>query len=117
VPRSFEPRLDTLPPAQQWHLLATKLKATLDRAEAKDYRDIAAILRAGVSLALGLAAFSKMFPSGEPAEVLRALGYFGDGDLPTLRAADKKLLRGARDQVRDLPEVQITRGSLAPPIG
>jgi hypothetical protein len=98
-------------------LLATKLKATLDRAEAKDYRDIAAMLRAGVSLPHGVAAFSKMFPGGEPAEVLRALGYFGDGDLPSLPAADKKLLRGARDQVRDLPEVQIAPGSLAPPVG
>jgi hypothetical protein len=31
-------------------LLATKLKAILDRAEAKDYRDISAMLSAGVSL-------------------------------------------------------------------
>ncbi len=30
--------------------IETKLKAILDRAEAKDYRDIAAILSAGVSL-------------------------------------------------------------------
>lgn len=96
-------------------LLATKLKATLDRAEAKDYRDIAAMLRAGVSLARSLAAFGRMFPGGEPAEVLRALGYFDDGDLPTLSAADKQLLREARDSIRELPDVQITPGSLAPP--
>jgi hypothetical protein len=31
-------------------LMATKLKATLDRAEAKDYRDIAAMISTGVSL-------------------------------------------------------------------
>ncbi|MEA2899920.1 MAG: hypothetical protein QOJ84_5535 [Bradyrhizobium sp.] len=31
-------------------LMATKLKATLDRAEAKDYRDIAEMISAGVSL-------------------------------------------------------------------
>jgi hypothetical protein len=31
-------------------LLATKLKTILDRAEAKDYRDISAMLSAGVSL-------------------------------------------------------------------
>ncbi|MFL5165128.1 MAG: hypothetical protein ACJ8D8_02860, partial [Microvirga sp.] len=92
-------------------------KATLDRTEAKDYRDIATMLRAGVSLARGLAASARMFSAGQPAEVLRALGYFGDGDLPSLPAADKKLLRGARDQVRDLPEVQIAPGSLAPPVG
>ena len=34
-------------------LMATKLKATLDRAEAKDYRDIAAMISAGVSLPAG----------------------------------------------------------------
>ncbi|MET4295876.1 nucleotidyl transferase AbiEii/AbiGii toxin family protein [Bradyrhizobium sp. LB5.2] len=53
-------------------LLATKLKATLDRAEAKDYRDIAEMVSAGVSLPRGLAAFRGMF-GGEPAQVLRAL--------------------------------------------
>lgn len=39
-------------------LMATKLKVVLQRAEAKDYRDIAAMLRAGVDLAKGLAAAS-----------------------------------------------------------
>jgi len=42
-------------------LLATKLKTILDRAfdraEAKDYRDIAEMVSAGVSLPRGLAAF------------------------------------------------------------
>src|SRR6266436_3701794 len=51
-------------------LMATKLKATLDRAEAKDYRDIAEMISAGVSLPAGLSAFKQMF-NGEPAQVLR----------------------------------------------
>lgn len=51
-------------------LLATKLKATLDRAEAKDYRDIAQMISAGVSLPLGLSAFRQMF-AGEPASAAR----------------------------------------------
>jgi hypothetical protein len=38
-------------------LMATKLKAILDRAEAKDHRDIAAMISAGVSLPAGLSAF------------------------------------------------------------
>jgi hypothetical protein len=41
-------------------LLATKLKATLDRAEAKDYRDISAMLSAGTSLQRGLGAFANV---------------------------------------------------------
>ena len=93
-------------------LMATKLKATLDRAEAKDYRDIAEMISVGVPLAAGLSAFSQMF-NGEPAKVLRALGYFKDGDLNTLNAVDRKILCDARDLVGRLPEVHVKRGSLA----
>jgi hypothetical protein len=93
-------------------LMATKLKATLDRAEAKDYRDIAAMIAAGVSLLGGLSAFKAMF-DGEPAQVLRALGYFGDGDLRTLAKADQDLLRRARDRVVErLPDVVVRPGLL-----
>lgn len=93
-------------------LLATKLKAILDLAEAKDYRDIAAMISAKVSLEKGLAAFAKMFDS-DPALPLRALGFFRDGDLPNLPKADQDLLRAARDRVTDVPEVELTLGSLA----
>jgi hypothetical protein len=93
-------------------LLATKLKAILDRAEAKDYRDIAAILSAGVHLERGLGAFSKMY--GQDAVLpLKAIGYFKDGDLPSLPAGDQKLLRAARDQVADIPDMTIISGSLS----
>src|SRR5262249_33223187 len=64
-------------------LMATKLKATLDRAEAKDYRDIASMISAGTQLPIGLSAFKQMF-HGEPAQALRAIGFFGDGDLENL---------------------------------
>jgi hypothetical protein len=96
-------------------LMATKLKATLDRAEARDYRDIAEMLSAGVSLSRSLAAFKQMFPRGEPAEVLRAIGYFDDGDLDSLTEADRSALRRARDGVKDLPRVKLRSGSLAVP--
>jgi hypothetical protein len=97
--------------ASREDLLATKLKATLDRAEARDYRDIAALLRAGESLSRGLGAFRSMFRS-EPAEVLRALGYFADGDLGTLSADDRAALIAARDGVREIPRVQVKAGLL-----
>jgi Nucleotidyl transferase AbiEii toxin, Type IV TA system len=92
-------------------LMATKLKATLDRAEAKDYRDIAEMISAGVSLPAGLSAFKQMF-DGEPAQVLRALGYFEDGDLATLDNVDQNLLRNARDKIQQLPAVIVNSGSL-----
>jgi hypothetical protein len=92
-------------------LMATKLKATLDRAEAKDYRDIAEMISAGVSLAAGLSAFSAMF-NGEPSQVLRSIGYFEDGDLHSLDNPDRVLLRNARDRIGQLPDVVVRRGSL-----
>jgi hypothetical protein len=93
-------------------LLATKLKAILDRAEVKDYIDIAALLHAGVSLARSLAGFAQMF-NGEPATVLRAIGYFEDGDVRELSAEDRAVLIKARDNLGPLPKVSIQRGSLA----
>jgi hypothetical protein len=93
-------------------LLATKLKATLDRAEAKDYQDIAAILTAGCSLEKALGAFKKIWRK-DPALPLKALGFFKDGDLPSLPSADQALLRAARDRVRTIPDVALTHGSLA----
>lgn len=95
-------------------LMATKLKATLDRAEAKEYRDIAAMIAAGASLPAGLSAFKQMF-NGEPAQVLRAIGYFRDGDLNTLSQADQQQLRSARNGVDALPDVLLKSRSLAVP--
>jgi hypothetical protein len=101
----------TLPATSLDDLMATKLKATLDRAEAKDYRDIAALISAGVSLPAGVSAFREML-HGEPSQVLRSIGYFEGGDLDTLARTDQELLRNARDRVGKLPDVVVRHGSL-----
>lgn len=89
-------------------LLATKVKVILQRAEAKDYQDIAALLGAGVDLAKGLAAAREMFgPSFQPSESLKALVYFGDGDLRGLAMDVRATLAKAVSAVRDLPHVAI----------
>jgi hypothetical protein len=103
---------ETLLVASLEDLLATKLKAILDRAEAKDYRDISALLAAGVSLNRGLGGFAKIY-GRDPALPLRALGFFGDGDLPSLAKIDQDILRSARDRVSDIPDVPITYGLVA----
>lgn len=90
-------------------LMATKLKTIVDRAEAKDYRDISAMLAAGISLERGLAAFSAMFGK-DPVLPLRALGYFKDGDLPSLPSADKNMLTAARDRVASISDVSLLPG-------
>src|SRR5947209_8227525 len=110
----LQTRDHTLLVASLEDLLATKLKAILDRAEAKDYRDIAAMLSAGVALERGLGGFAKMYGK-DPGLALRAIGFFKDGDLPSLPAADQNVLRAARDRVANIPEVPLTYGSLAGP--
>jgi hypothetical protein len=53
--------------------MSTKLKVLLQRVEAKDYIDIAAMTGAGVSLAKGLASAKLMYGhSFQPSECLKA---------------------------------------------
>lgn len=95
-------------------LMATKVKVVLQRAEAKDYRDVAAMINAGVSLAHGLASARQLFGSNfQPSESLKALVYFNDGDLQTLSAAERKTLVDAVKAVRDLPDVALRSTSLS----
>lgn len=95
-------------------LMATKVKVVLQRAEAKDYRDVAAMTNAGVSLSRGLASARLLFgPNFQPSESLKALVYFNDGDLKTLTAAEKKTLVDAVKAVGDLPHVALRSSSLS----
>jgi len=95
-------------------LLATKLKVMQQRIEAKDYRDVAALLRAGLHLETGLAAAKALYhPSFEPSEAARALTYFLGGDLATLAEGDKELLTRAVAQMRRIPVVGLASGSLS----
>jgi hypothetical protein len=102
----------TLLVASREDLLGTKLKAILERAEAKDYSDISALLANGTSLENGLGAFAAMFKK-DPSLPLKAIGFFKDGDLPTLPKADQDRLRQARDKVAEVPKLQISNVSLA----
>lgn len=95
-------------------LLATKLKAILQRIESKDYIDLAAILRAGLPLEEGLAAAAALFGSSfQPSEAIRALTYFHGGDLANLPQAERDLLVHAAANLRRLPVVGIRSRSLS----
>lgn len=94
-------------------LMAHKVKVVLQRAEAKDYRDVAAMINAGVSLPKGLASARALFgPNFQPSESLKALVYFEDGDLHTLSKAEQNTLIAAVSAVEDLPEVSIISSRL-----
>lgn len=86
--------------------MATKLKVLWQRAEAKDYLDVAAILRAGLPLEEGLGCGQALFGANfNPAIVLKALTFFRDGDLPSLSAEARECLIEAARSVREIPEV------------
>jgi hypothetical protein len=93
-------------------LFAHKLKTILQRAEAKDYADIAELLRQGYALAEALGAARALFPHFEPAECLKALCFFDDGDLTALPDRDRAALIAAAKSVRKIPLVPIVSSRL-----
>ena len=74
-------------------LFGTKLKVLLQRVAARDYLDLAAILRAGAPLEDGLGAatalYGQQFP---PTEAVKALAYFDEGDAANVDAATQVFL-------------------------
>ena len=95
-------------------LLATKVKVLLQRIEAKDYLDVAALLGNGVPLATGLAAARSLFGSAfQPSEALKALVYFEGGDLNSLAVSTRHQLIHAVSAVRDLPSIPVVDKQLA----
>ena len=87
---------------------ATKMATVQARAEAKDYADIAAMLRRSLPLADMLAAARAVNGDSFAAlPTLKALSYYGDGNLPTVTEADRATLIAAVRSVRAdaLPEI------------
>jgi hypothetical protein len=73
------------PVASLIDLAGMKAAVVPKRAQAKDYLDIDALLAAGVSLPSALAAGRAIYGATfAPQITLKALTYFGDGDLSTL---------------------------------
>jgi hypothetical protein len=99
--------------ASMLDVAATKLATIQQRAQARDYEDLAAIVDAGISLAEALgaaaAAYGKEFNG---ALSLKALTYFGDGDLPSLSPTTQTKLRALAGQVNlnQIPQMQARIG-------
>ena len=95
-------------------LMATKVKVILQRIEAKDYQDIVAMIRAGISISQGLAGARALYGQAfQPSESLKALVYFEGGDLQRLTSEERTLLIEAASSVRALPTVGIRGQALA----
>jgi hypothetical protein len=98
-------------------LAATKVKVVQDRAESKDYLDVSRLLEAGIELGEVLGAARAVYGATfNPLLSLKALCYFGDGDLPGLPIdVQNRLVEavGRVDPVR-IPEVTPLPGGIAP---
>lgn len=98
-------------------LAATKVKVVQDRAETKDYLDVSRILKEGLDLSRILGAALAVYGDAfNPLLSLKALCYFGDGDLRRLPEAVKQRLASAAASVDPdrLPRVEPRPGGLAP---
>jgi hypothetical protein len=95
-------------------LAGTKASVVQQRAEAKDYIDIDAILRDGrINLPTALAAAQAMYGTQfNPQITLKALSFFEDGNLRRLpRATKDRLAKAAREVDLDvLPPITIAAG-------
>jgi len=98
-------------------IAATKVKVVQDRAEAKDYLDIAKLFEEGLNLAEALGAAVAVYGRGfNPLLSLKALSYFADGDLPSLPEKLRSRLTEAVAKVDPdhLPEFEAYPGGVAP---
>lgn len=93
-------------------LLGHKLKVLLQRVEAKDYRDIAAMLGAGQTLRRGLAAAMALFSNFPSCEAIKALTYFEGGDLSDVSEDERVLLRTCSQRVGKPRTLKIASGAL-----
>jgi len=89
-------------------LLATKLKAVYGRIEAKDYIDIAEILKRSDTpsklLEKGLSDYQVLVNAPDAASPLRALCWFENGDLSSVNRSTRDLLESTAAQVGDIPK-------------
>ncbi len=95
--------------ASLFDLAGTKAAVVEQRAEARDYRDIDAILQDGrIDLPMALASARAIYgPIFNPQITLKALSFFGDGNLSRLpQDVQDRLVKAAREVDLDkLPEI------------
>ena len=97
-------------------LAATTVKVVQDRAKAKDYIDVVRLLAEGILLREALVAVFAIYGSTfNPLLSLKALAYFGDGDLPSLPKETREALeRSVRDTPVESIHLLSPRGGIAP---
>lgn len=99
--------------ASLFDLAGTKAAVVQQRAEAKDYRDIDAILQDGrIDLPMALACARAIYGSTfNPLITLKALSFFGDGNLTRLpQEVQNRLAQAAREvDLNKLPKIGVVK--------
>jgi len=85
-----------------------QVKGHAGSSEAKDYRDIAAMISAGVSLPTAWPRFGRCTTRSGPGS--QSNWVLWRRDLKNVSAAERKILCDARDQIGVLPEVYLRAG-------
>lgn len=103
------------PIASQQDLSGCKLAALWQRVAAKDYQDIAALLRAGLTLeemlGCGRALYGEQFP---PMLVAKSVAYFDDPLLESVSNTDRELLGKAVSAVSNVPKMELSSSTILP---
>jgi hypothetical protein len=94
-------------------LAAQKVRVVQVRAERKDYLDLATLIDSGITLPRALGAARALYPEFAPLVTIKALSYFGDGDLDGLPDDVKAALVRAAQAVRSVEMVEVLSATLA----
>jgi hypothetical protein len=94
-------------------LAAQKMKVILSRAEAKDYLDIHALIEAGITLPLALAAAQALYPEFNPLISLKALAYYGEASLAAVPAAVREKLESESATVASVQPIEKAAGTIS----
>ena len=102
--------------ASMLDIAGTSAAVITQRAEAKDYVDLLAIINSGtgIDLARAMAAARALYGDHyNPMITVKSLNYFGDGDLHTLAADAKKQLQQIAADLQTLPDIHRISDCLA----
>ena len=96
-------------------LAGTKAAVIQQRAEKKDYLDLAALLQAGISLEQAVGAAAALYRQQfNPMITLKALAYFGDGDLSSLAEETRTFLSQAAARFTGPADIRRVADGIAP---
>lgn len=100
--------------ASELDLFATKLGALSQRIEPKDYLDVVALLRAGVSLEAGLGAAAALYGNEfSPRAMLKTLTYFEPAELAPLPPEAREYLIERVANVKEITPLRVAAPTLS----